>query len=236
MGLAFFGPIGAFVGAALGHAVDTNMPGLFDPAAAQRTFFQALFLTMGRVAKADGRVSEREIQVARSVMLRMQLNASQKQEAIRLFNRGKKGEFDLPTTLTGLRAACGMQPQLFRLFVAILLDAGQADGPLSPAPRQLLEYCCTQLGIPVQELEQMIAGRHGGAASSADLDPYATLGVARGASEKQIKQAYRRLMSKNHPDKLISKGLPQEMLNLAKERTTQIRSAYEQIRAERGFR
>ena len=68
------------------------------------------------------------------------------------------------------------------------------------------------------------------------MDPYATLEIDRRATDKQIKQAYRRLINRNHPDKLVSRGLPEEMLNLAKERTTKIRAAYEQIRTERGFR
>ena len=55
------------------------------------------------------------------------------------------------------------------------------------------------------------------------------------AGDEEVKKAYRRLLSQHHPDKLVAKGLPEEMMKLASERTHQIRTAYEQIRHHRGF-
>ena len=244
VGFVMGGPVGAFVGAAVGHAVDINAPSfqLFDASAAQRAFFEALFLVMGHVAKADGRVSEREIRVAEEVMHRMQLTEVQRQQAIKLFNRGKRSEFNLATTLQELGTQCGTQPQLFRLFIEVLLDAGHADGALSRPGRQVLEQCCAALGVERWELERMINLRRGGYRAGASgakaqiSDPYEVLGLASDADDRAVKQAYRRLINQNHPDKLVSKGLPAEMLDLAKDRTAQIRAAYEQIRANRGFR
>ena len=66
-------------------------------------------------------------------------------------------------------------------------------------------------------------------------DAYAILGVSREASNDEIKKAYRRLMSQHHPDKLVSKGLPDEMIEVAKTKTQEIGSAYEVIKAERGI-
>lgn len=66
-------------------------------------------------------------------------------------------------------------------------------------------------------------------------DAYALLGVSDKESVKEIKRAYKRLMSKNHPDKLVSKGLPPEMMDVAKQKTQDIQSAYELIKKERGF-
>ncbi len=241
LGLALGGPLGAFVGAALGHAVDMNIGhlSLFDASAAQQSFFQALFLIMGHIAKADGRVSEREIQVAQQVMQRMQLDAQQRQVAIKLFNRGKRSEFSLDMTLSELNRSCGAQPQLFRLLIEVQLDAGYADGRLSHQAHRIIEKCGLALGIPGSELDQMVDRRRGGYRRSANAgrfeNPYEVLGLPRGSDDKTVKQAYRRLTSQNHPDKLVSKGLPREMLELAKQKTTEIRAAYDQIRAERGL-
>ncbi len=67
-------------------------------------------------------------------------------------------------------------------------------------------------------------------------DAYAVLGVSSSATPAEIKKAYRRLMSQHHPDKLVSRGLPEGMINLAKEKTQQITAAYNIVREARGFR
>ena len=59
---------------------------------------------------------------------------------------------------------------------------------------------------------------------------YKILGVSKNSSEAEIKKAYRRLMSQHHPDKLVSKGLPDEMIQLATEKTQEIRKAYDLIK------
>lgn len=241
LGLVFGGPVGAFVGAALGHAVDMNMGHLsvFDNSRAQQSFFHSLFLTMGHISKADGRVSEQEIKVAEQVMDRMQLSADQRQVAIKLFNRGKRSDFNLGITLAELRSNCGNQPQLFRLLVEVLLDAGFADGDLSPGAYNIVEKCGIALDVSAPEIDQLIARRRGGFRRGATPrrfdNPYQVLGLTTQADDKAVKQAYRRLISQNHPDKLVSKGLPSEMLELAKQKTSEIRAAYEQIRELRGL-
>jgi len=67
-------------------------------------------------------------------------------------------------------------------------------------------------------------------------DAYGVLGVSSSATPAEIKKAYRRLMNQHHPDKLAARGLPEGMVKLAKEKTQQIRAAYDLIRKERGFR
>ncbi len=239
------GPLGAFIGAALGHALDVNAPALgwFDLKDAQRAFFETLFAVMGHLARADGRVSEQEIGVAERVMQRMRLDRERRQQAIRLFNLGKQPGFDLDGAVGRLRASCGVQPQLFRLFVELQLETALADGAIKPQGRAVLERICRGLGIPIWELERMYAGRawaggstRGRVRDALGGDPYQVLGIDRRASPSEIKRAYRRLISQNHPDKMVSRGLPKAMLDLAKEKTAEIRAAYERIRTERGFR
>ena len=66
-------------------------------------------------------------------------------------------------------------------------------------------------------------------------DAYLLLGISASVSNAEVKRAYRKLMSQHHPDKLIAKGLPEEMLKLATEKTQNIKAAYESICAARGM-
>jgi DnaJ like chaperone protein len=129
-------------------------------------------------------------------------------------------------------------------------------GGLNPASRGVFERICAGLGVTAREfaaIEAMLrmqyaaraaAGGGGGpgprpeAASSASQldDAYAVLGVAREASDREVKLAYRRLMSQNHPDKLVANGLPPSMVEAAHERTRRIIEAYERVRESRGIK
>jgi DnaJ like chaperone protein len=65
-------------------------------------------------------------------------------------------------------------------------------------------------------------------------DPYVVLGIDRTANERDIKRAYRKLMSQHHPDKLGD--VPDELKRRAEERAREINAAYERVKAERGFK
>lgn len=67
-------------------------------------------------------------------------------------------------------------------------------------------------------------------------DAYQVLGVSATDDQQTVKRAYRRLMNENHPDKLVAKGLPKEMLEMAKEKTQQIQAAYDLICKTKGWK
>ncbi|MEN8259380.1 MAG: co-chaperone DjlA [Pseudomonadota bacterium] len=261
-GFLMGGPLGAVLGAALGHQFDVGMEGLehgegvdFSPGDRQRTqmaFFTATFSTMGHVAKADGRVSEAEIAVARHVMAEMALNEEMRRAAMRLFNEGKSPAFPLDAALDQFRRECRRRTTLMRMFIEIQFQAAVADGMLHPGEERILLHICGKLGISRLEYERLKAilmaqqrftggnySRQRGAESAKRQprleDAYAALGVSPTATVGDIKRAYRRLMSQHHPDKLVAKGLPEEMMKLATEKTQMIRKAYEAIRKARGF-
>ncbi|MCI5764755.1 co-chaperone DjlA [Actinobacillus porcinus] len=66
-------------------------------------------------------------------------------------------------------------------------------------------------------------------------DAYKVLGVSASDDKQTVKRAYRRLMNENHPDKLVSKGLPPEMMEMAKEKAQQIQAAYDLICKAKGW-
>jgi len=248
------GPLGAVLGAALGHSFDRGLNGIEGPLGgagsqerAQAAFFTTTFSCMGHLAKVDGQVSPSEIQLAEAVIQKMQLTQDQRDAAIRLFNQGKQSDFDLDGTLRQFRDECRRRTNVIQMFIEIQLQAAYADGDLDQAEEQLLLHMCTILGIPEQRfrlLERMLRGgqrsqqRAGGSAPRQDgmslADAYEILGVSKDASDDEVKKAYRRLMSQHHPDKLVSKGLPDEMVEMAKSKSQDISLAYERIREARG--
>ncbi len=252
------GPLGAVLGAALGHTFDKGMDGLKnfsssgygagDQERVQAAFFSATFSVMGHVAKADGQVSPDEIQLAKLVMAQMELSPEKRKVAINLFNEGKKADFPLNEVLAQFKKECHGRRNLIRMFLEILLSAGYADGTLHPKEKALLQHIGVQLGFSSFEFQRIEAAvnaartfyEHERAGSGATSHPhikedYAMLDVDPSASNDEIKRAYRRLMNQHHPDKLVSRGLPEEMIKIATEKTSDIRAAYDRLRKKRGF-
>jgi DnaJ like chaperone protein len=256
IGFVLGGPLGALIGAFLGQSVSVGVSRSgwsgHDAARSQQAFFTATFSVMGHMAKADGVVSQDEIQAANAVMAHMNLEPAQRLAAIQLFNQGKEARFDLDATLRDLRLACHGRRDLLGMFLQIQVHAAMADGSMHPAERQMLERICDMLGISGYELNQYIQfvqaqqrfaggrGYAGGGTAQARTDnlaaAYQTLGVAATASDAEIKTAYRRLMKENHPDKLVARGLPENMIRLAQEKVQQINVAYDAIKASRGIK
>jgi DnaJ like chaperone protein len=246
--------LGALIGAALGHNFDRGLNrrlgGSFEPGAQERVqtaFFTALFSVMGHIAKVDGRVSEDEIQLARTVMQRMNLNPQMRDAAIRLFNQGKQPDFPLEDVLAQFRAEAHRRRNLMQMFVEILMHAAYADGSLHTQERGALEQIRKQLGFSAVEFRHIEAlvrnARHFGgggfgeekpvSAQAALREAYEILGVPASAADPEVKKAYRRLMNQHHPDKLVAKGLPDEMIKLATEKTQEIKKAYDLIKRSR---
>lgn len=253
LGYLLGGPLGALLGAALGHSLSGGaipMPGAGAGAGAseraQAAFFTATFSVMGHIAKADGRVTENEIRAARAIMAHMNLSPEQQQAAIALFNQGKQPDFPLDSVLQQFRSECGRQPALFRMFLQIQLQAAYADGVLHPAEQAIFNRICMMLYISQAELHMYaesvraqygFGGRERTKAAPQDklADAYRTLGVSAEMDDAAVKRAYRRLMTQNHPDKLVAKGLPEEMIRLAQEKVQRINAAYDVIKSARSI-
>jgi DnaJ like chaperone protein len=265
---SIFGPVGAVLGALVGHQFDTgaanvSVGSVGGAARMQELYFPALFRVMGHVAKADGRVSEREIAAARSMMGALRLDGQQTAAAINYFGEGKAPDFVVDAALAPLQPLLRSFPQLAQFFIEVQLQAALAGNDLAPLPRARLAHVAGLLGLASQDfarLEAMMRWRMGGAgasragsggssggggaygsASAADeadrlAQAYALLEVNKSATDEQVVKAYRRQMSRHHPDKLKANGLPESMLERAKERTQQIQAAYELLRAVRGMR
>ncbi len=233
--------IGAAIGAFLFHRAKSRLIGKLQ--SIQDGFLESVFAVMGALCKADGVVTRDEINMAEAVFVRFRLNEQQKATAKNAFNRGKAPDFDLDAELDHFLRISGRQPALLQMFLQVQVSAVAADGVVHPQEHQMLVRIARRLGLPesqVEQLEAMLRGAHagqsgGGRRSSSEQieDAYKVLGVAPSASDAEIKRAYRKLMSENHPDKLAGKGLPESMREMAEERTAEISHAYDVIREAR---
>lgn len=226
-------------------------------AVAGQAFFDATFAVMGHVSKADGRVDESEIAAASATMDRMRLDPERRRAAIALFQSGKSPDFDLGEVLEPLREAAAGQTALFVMFLQIQVQAAMADGDFDAAEEAVLLESARLLGVPalvfrqIQMIARMSRGQAGGPqggygpaggqqpagrAAPTLADAFAVLGVPPDADRATTKAAWRRQISENHPDKLVSKGLPKEMMEAATERSQTIQKAWDTIREAKGWR
>lgn len=245
------GPVGMMFGAFFGHLFDANaerwmsgqglMLSQFSRPEVQRLFFASLYRVMGRVAKSDGRVNESEIAAASFVMDRMALKGTQRQQAVGYFNEGKNEQVDIWPDLRSLGSI--MNPAMTQMFLEVVLTVAYADGELVEEEQDCIQTVCDELGVSQalfdkvhHRIQEAIRQARGGDAQSEQAigQAYATLGVDPDASDTVLKQEYRRLMSQNHPDKLSAQGLPDSMIQLAKEKTQDIQTAYALIKKVRG--
>jgi len=256
------GPLGAILGASVGHQFDIGMirleslenlkPG--DQHRVQMAFFTATFSVMGHIAKADGRVSPEEISLASRIMDKMSVTGEMRTTAINLFQQGKQSGFPLDDVLDQFYQECHRRTDLIRMFIEIQIQEAFADGSLETKQERLLLHICERLRITRVEYERMkirVQAQqrfnyqyqyqqhrqnqhqpHYKEPSNLQ-DAYEVLGLTASANDDDVKKAYRRLMSQNHPDKLVAKGLPEEMMKLAKEKTQKITKAYETIQNAR---
>lgn len=232
--------------------------------AVQKAFFETTFSIMGHIAKSDGRVSEQEIKMAKLLMNEMKLSKAQKDLAKRLFNEGKQPHFNVSFALTQLQTICRDNRELLKLFVDIQYRAAQVDG-LSTQKIQALDNIFSHLGFAplhkqyrfyedfgyyYQQHKQAYQHQQRDQHSSSSKEQYyykpqyqpnalehafALLEVSPNANKQDVRRAYRRLLSRNHPDKLIAQGLPEEMIKLANDKTHNIMKAYELICETKGW-
>ncbi|NIG62083.1 MAG: co-chaperone DjlA [Serratia symbiotica] len=253
LGAGFWGIV---LGLVIGHMVDNarsnkhNRVFFNDQQTRQGQFFRTTFQVMGHLTKSKGRVTEVDIQVASLFMDRLQLHGEARIAAQQAFREGKQSQFPLRETLQQLRSICFGRFDLIRMFLEIQFQAAFADGSLHPNERQVLYVIAKGLGISHVQFDQFLSMMEGGRCFGGGQrggyqqaqrgptmeDACKVLGVNSSADGTTIKRAYRKLMSEHHPDKLVAKGLPPQMMQMAKQKAQEIQAAYDLIKNERGFK
>ena len=247
IGYHLLGFIGAIVGFFIGSSIDRSIRlgvGAVNPLTAknrQGVFLKTVFTLMGRLAKVDGHISQAEINHVENFMSQLGMTAEHRQQAIDYFKEGSRPDYDIEPLLVEFITVCGHTRNLKQVLLSYLVGVALADGVLDASEEQLLKTIALRLGFAAAEFEQLIrmirgqdhfAGGHASATTALE-DAYAALGVSPEDSDQAVKKAYRSLMSKYHPDKLMGQGVPEDMIKGATARSQEIQAAYDLIKKHR---
>lgn len=234
-GLFLAGPAGALLGAVLGQALDRYW--LLDSWQSVLDLLQGrpplqggelLFVVLGRLAKSGGRVEDAHIRQAYSEMHRLGLSRDQQQQAIRAFNRGKEGVDDLHKALP-LR--CVRQGEAEGLLRACWRMA-HASGRVAGHEKRMILCWGEWLGMSAARVLALDAAHRPQPNPTTEAYGAALkiLGVSSTAGPAEVKRAYRRLLSRHHPDKIAGKGAAPKEVQVATQRTSELHQAYGVIR------
>jgi DnaJ like chaperone protein len=236
-GALFGGAVGWFVGQFVRQSIVGNLQ------LAQSELVESTFSIMGAISKADGVVTRDEIDAVEQMFGMLRLEGEMRVKAKAAFNRGKQRDFELDAAVDQFATVTRRRAPLVQLFLQMQVMAVAADGVIHPAEHAMLVRIARRLGLTerdVSQLEALLRATQAGPSTPggpppADrlADAYAALGVTANSNGAEIKRAYRKLISKNHPDKLASRGLPESMRAVAEERSREINSAYDLIKSAR---
>ncbi|MDY6903054.1 MAG: TerB family tellurite resistance protein [Thermodesulfobacteriota bacterium] len=241
IGFAFAGPLGAVAGAVFGHHAfdkgeETRLGGgtqgfLSSEEQDQMTFFVACFSMLAKLAAVDGKISDDEIKTIEQFMDRdLGLTRENKRIAINIFNEAANADAGFEAFASQFYERFHATPQLIDLMLDILLRVSLADGKMSTEEERLINTAVRIFNYSDAAYQQL-RKKYGPNTEQ----HYSVLKCSPDDSDEHIKHQYRKLVSEFHPDKIASKGLPDEFTKFATEKFQEIQEAYETIRAERGI-
>ncbi len=233
------GPLGMIAGAALGHvAVDKNSRELNTQKTSmnsseqkQAVYFTTLFSLLGKMAKADGRVSREEGEALKDFLNKVDMPNPQRKFAMKLFNEAKDSPYSVRDLAVQFRDTVDSKYEALLSLLDMLFQIAAADNKFHPGERRMINDIRDVFSLSSEDIKEFENRYFPGA----DDESYKTLNCTKDSSDKEIKKSYREMVNKFHPDKIISKELPEEFVDFSKKRFQEIQKAYEKIRKERGF-
>lgn len=227
------GPLGAILGYFAGSWFDRNMvlednnKRYYNP---NTVFWTGLSALAAKLSKADGVVSPKEIEIFNAFLIRNNVDIQTRKLCAEVFNKAKTDSLGYEAYAQDIYQIWYYQRNVLTEIFVVLLQIAHADDILHPKEKEILNAIAIEFGFTTYEYQRLMAYFQ-----TDDPDQiYKILGVERNSSISEIKKAYRKLVKEHHPDKLMSQGVPEHVVEEAKNRMAKINDAYDKIIKQRG--
>jgi DnaJ like chaperone protein len=227
VGFTLLGPLGALVGSVVGSRMSENKTRRRNPNNLdhQVAFFAALFACFAKISKADGVVSTEEVnKVEEFISKKFNLDKEQRNFAINIFQKAKDDNVSFEAYAQQLYSLLKQSPNSLLIFYELLFELAMADGELHPAEERILKKVSSIFNLTENTFKELYEKY-----ISNITDYYQVLGVNKNMSFLEIRKVYLKKRKEFHPDMLISKGLPEELIEKAKIKFIEIQEAYEEL-------
>lgn len=194
------------------------------------SFSVAMIALSAKMAKADGVVTQDEVRAFQQIF---EIPPSEARNVARLYDLAKGDTAGFETYAQRMAGLCGsghVNCTMLENILDGLFHIAKADGLLHEREELFLRRTAQIFRIEDAHYQSILA-RHVSLGAS---DPYVVLGIERGRPFDEVRKRYRKLVSDNHPDRLIARGLPEEFIKIATTRIAAINAAYELI--EKGLK
>ena len=224
VGFSFAGPIGALIGSMVGGRISSARRSGFQRGFAppQQVFAIALIILTTKLAKADGQVSKEELIAVKS---KLKIPEHEIDQVGKIFNKAKEDSLGYEPYAQQIAQIYRNNPAVLDEVINILFYIAEADGKVSESEIAMIKNIAVIFGISQSQFEGIRESRKG----SDKLNPYIVLGCSSNDDFKTIRKKYLQLSKEHHPDVLMSKGLPKELLEESEKKLAAINSAYDKI-------
>lgn len=220
---------GTAIGAAIGHQFDKGSDRAKTAAVAIQTAF---FGCLAKMARADGQITKNEINAVEQIMARLGYTGERRKAAIDIFRKAKDDPHTAADYLNQLASIVQFNPQIAMTFLGALHAVAQADGFIHPNEREILLKAERAFRLRPGTVDAMLGGAPRTRASAVD-SAYKVLDCTPDMSDDEIKKVWRQKCLEYHPDKLASKGLPDEFMQYAHDQLAKVNEAYDTIKKAR---
>jgi DnaJ like chaperone protein len=240
LGGPFAGPWAALAGIALGHQLLDRPPREFFGVALSgrdlknSVFFTATFAMLGKLAQADGRVSETELAAVKEIIQdKFKLSATIADEAYQIFSESIEQSDSFETHARAFHSEFNDAPEALVNMLELMLMLAHADFDYDANEETLIKTAASIFGL-TDEYPAILAVYQ---STPDNLEHcYQLLGLSVDAANDDLRERYKHLLREHDPQLLLDEGVPQEMTAIAADKHAQIQLAYEHIQQSRRVR